>query len=332
MKTVKASFAVSILNVDSFLNINKILIIYLNHQLSNYQFMKKLVYVLLLILVSQHFAIAQDLEKIRKEYEAMVKNAKVPYGNNKATGKYYNVRGIKFYCETYGQGAPLLLIHGNGGSINNFIYQIPFFAKHYKVIAVDSRAQGKSIDHSDSLSYEMMADDFAALLDQMKLDSVNVLGWSDGGINALLLSIRHPKKVKKMAITGTNLWPENTAIFQDVIDLVTPDIQTLLNKKEKSSEEKIAAKLGRLIIQEPHIPLNDLHKIQVPTLVMGGDHDVIKPEHTLLIHQNIAKSYLWIAPNSGHSAALVYKNDFNKYVYQFFNIPYRKIDGAAKFF
>lgn len=275
---------------------------------------------------------AQDLDKIRKEYEEMVKHSPVPYGHNKSVGKYYSVRGINIYTETYGQGEPLLLIHGNGGSINNFIFQIPYFSKHYKVIAVDSRAHGKSIDNQDSLSYEMMADDFASLLDEMKLDSVNVLGWSDGGINALLLAIRHPKKVKKMAITGANLWPENSAIFQDIIDMINPDINTVLSKINKTAAEKQAAKLGRLLVQEPHIQVEALHKIIVPTLVMGGDHDVIKPEHSLLIHQHITNSYLWIAPNSGHSAAIVYKDDFNKNVLTFLKKPFRKIEGAARFF
>src|SRR5919199_3698925 len=109
----------------------------------------------------------------------------VPYGNNSAAGKYYAVRGIKLYCEMYGQGKPLLLIHGNGGSIQSFSKNIPYFAKKYRVIAVDSRAHGKSIDPSDSLSFEMMADDFAALLTTLHIDSAYVVGWSDGGINAL---------------------------------------------------------------------------------------------------------------------------------------------------
>ena len=79
-------------------------------------------------------------------------------------------RGIKLYYETYGQGEPLLMIHGNGGSISAFSNQIPYFAQKYKVIAVDSRAQGKTIDNRDSLSFEMMADDFNALLDSMVND------------------------------------------------------------------------------------------------------------------------------------------------------------------
>src|SRR5579859_3826992 len=111
----------------------------------------------------------------------------IHYGDNPAAGKYYDVRGVKLYTETYGQGKPLLLIHGNGGSIGAFSQTIPYFSKKYKVIAVDSRAHGKSVDKKDSLSFEMMADDFAALLDKMHIDSAYVIGWSDGGINALLL-------------------------------------------------------------------------------------------------------------------------------------------------
>ena len=294
--------------------------------------MKKILVAVIAFIFLSHQTFSQDIETLRKQYEEMVKNSKVPYGNNAAVGKYYSIRGINMYTETYGQGQPLLFIHGNGGSINNFIYQIPYFSKYYKVISVDSRGHGKSKDDADSLSYEMMADDFSALLDAMKLDSVYVVGWSDGGINAVLLALRHPEKVKKMAITGTNLWPENTAVFQDVIDLITPSVTEIINKKNKSTAERTEAKLGRLLLYEPHIPVKALNNIKAPTLVMGGDNDVIKPEHSLLIHQNIPNSYLWIAPNSGHSAAVVYKDDFNKNVHQFFKTPFRKIESAARFF
>src|ERR1700741_4944170 len=135
-----------------------------------------------------------------------------PYGNNPAAGKYYEARGIKMYTEVYGQGKPLLLIHGNGGSMGAFSQNIPYFSQKYKVIAVDSRAQGKTMDAKDSLSFEQMADDFAALLDQMHIDSAYVIGWSDGGINAILMAMRHPGKVIKFAATGANLTPDSTAL------------------------------------------------------------------------------------------------------------------------
>ncbi len=255
----------------------------------------------------------------------------IPYGSNPAAGKYYTIRGFKMYAETYGTGKPLLIIHGNGGSIDNFVNQIPFFAKKYKVIIADSRAQGKSVDLTDSLSYEMMADDYAALLTEMKVDSANVIGWSDGGINGLLLAIRHPEKVAKLAVTGANLWPDSTAVYNDVIQLVQPEYNALKTAAIKTPQQKAGWKLVRLLLDEPHIPLSGLHKISVPTLVIGGDHDVIKPEHTMLIAHNIPQSYLWILPNSGHSTPIVYKDDFNKQVDAFFSQPFRKIEKELRF-
>src|SRR6195952_3582763 len=141
---------------------------------------------------------------------------KINYGNNLAAGKFYNIRGIKVYCEIYGTGKPLLMIHGNGGNIKSFENNIAYFSKKYKVIVADSRSQGKSKDPGDSLSFEMMADDDAALLDTLHIKSAYVIGWSDGGINALLLAIRHPKKVIKLASSGANLWPDSTAVTSSV--------------------------------------------------------------------------------------------------------------------
>jgi len=278
-----------------------------------------------------HVGFSQDMDKIRQDLEKKLSDSTIPYGHNKAAGKYYDIRGFKMYCEVYGQGQPLLIIHGNGGSINNFIYQIPYFSKKYKVIIADSRAQGRSADPGDSLSYEMMADDYAALLDAMKIDSADVIGWSDGGINALLLAIRHPEKVKKLASTGANLVPDTTAVPQQIWDMVYPSYNALKTKSSRTVEEKAQYKLLRLLIEQPHIPLTDLHKISCPSLIMGGDHDVIKPEHTMLIFQNIPKAYLWILPNSGHSTPIVYKDEFNNVVDRFFSTPFREITGEARF-
>jgi len=136
------------------------------------------------------------------------------YGKNQQAGHYIRLRGINLYYETYGQGSPLLMLHFNGGSISAFSCNIPYFSRYYKVIAVDSRAHGKTIDNGDSLTFEMMADDFNALLDSLRLDSCYVIGWSDGGISGLLLAIRHPDKVKKLAVTGANLWPDTTVFCQ----------------------------------------------------------------------------------------------------------------------
>ncbi len=293
--------------------------------------MRKITGIILLQLICG-LAFSQDeLTAIRKDFDSMMQST--TYGKNDAVGKYYDIRGFKMYCEVYGEGEPLLIIHGNGGSIDNFLKQIPYFSKKYKVIIADSRAQGKSIDNSDSLSYEMMADDYAALLSAMKVDSAYVIGWSDGGINGLLLAIRHPEKVKKLAVTGANLQPDTSAVYGEVINMVMPSYKMLKAKKAPlSDQEKAGLKLLNLLVAEPHIPLSDVHKIAAPTLVIGGDHDVIKEEHTMQIYKNIAKSYLWILPNSGHSTPIVYTNEFNTTVDHFFSTPYRVIKGSKRFF
>ena len=257
-------------------------------------------------------------------------NAQPHYGNNPAAGHYLSTRGVNLYYETYGQGEPLLLLHGNGGSIENMANQIPFFSEHYKVIAIDTRAHGKSKDPSDSLSFEQIVDDFSALLDTLHLDSCYVIGWSDGGIDALLLAIRHPDKVKRMAFTGANLTPDTNGITPFVFSLIKTEHANLL-KQPHTPENKNRQKIVDLDLYQPNITLDQLHQIRCPTLVIGGDHDVIPVLHTVLIAQNISQSYLWIVPNSGHSVPIFKVDQFNPLIYDFFTHPYRKIEGIATF-
>jgi len=293
--------------------------------------MRSLISVLMLLVSCISFSQENAAAKFTEFEKALQDPKAIPYGNNPAAGKFYDIRGFKMYCEIYGTGEPLLIIHGNGGSINNFIYQIPYFAKNYKVIIADSRNQGKSADAGDSLTYEMMADDYAALLDALKIDSVNVIGWSDGGINGLLLAMRHPKKVKKLAVTGANLAPDTTAVPQEIWDMVRPGFAGLKAKASLTPQEKTGFKLLRLLCEQPNIPPSSLNKISCPALVIGGDHDVIKEEHTLLIYKSIPNAYLWILPGSGHSTPIIYADDFNKVVERFFKNPFVKIEGQGRF-
>jgi len=248
------------------------------------------------------------------------------YGNNQQAGRYIRLRGINLYYETYGQGQPLLMLHFNGGSISAFSYNIPYFSRYYKVIAVDSRGHGKTIDNGDSLTFEMMADDFNALLDSLRLDSCYVIGWSDGAISGLLLAIRHPDKVKKLAITGANLWPDTTGLLPNVwADINNNSAE--LRKKPQTAEIRNELKISDLDIYEPHIALTQLHTIRCPVLVIGGDHDAIPVPHTVLIAESIPRSYLWIIPESGHSTPVLKRDQFNQIVHNFFVKPYREIKG-----
>ncbi|HEX7868904.1 MAG TPA: alpha/beta hydrolase, partial [Chryseobacterium sp.] len=111
------------------------------------------------------------------------------FGNNNEVGKFMDVNGVKLYYEVYGQGEPLLLIHGNNSSMASFDNQLEVLSKKYRVIGLDSRGQGNSTSNDTKLTYELMADDVNVFLDKMDLKKVNVIGWSDGGNIAVILGM-----------------------------------------------------------------------------------------------------------------------------------------------
>jgi len=220
-------------------------------------------------------------------------------------------------------------MHGNGGSIADFRLQIPFFEKKYRVILADSRAQGKSKDPSDSLSFDMMSDDMNALLDSLHLDSCDVIGWSDGGIDALLLAFRHPDKVRKLAVTGANLWPDTTSVDPVVYHYMTGLYDSMRNGA-RTPDSKNELKVFHLLALTP-LTVEQLHRIKCPALIIGGDHDVILPRHTLLIAGAIDNAYLWILPGAGHSIPVDHSDEFNTVVSDFFDRPFKTIQGLDRF-
>jgi pimeloyl-ACP methyl ester carboxylesterase len=131
----------------------------------------------------------------------------IPYDQNPARGCFARLWGTDLYFEVYGSGQVVLQIHGNGQSIASMKDQLKFFSQHYRVIAVDSRGHGKSQMGSGQLTYDQMADDLNELLEQLNPKSLYILGCSDVGIIGLLMAIKYPDKVSKLAIMGANLVP-----------------------------------------------------------------------------------------------------------------------------
>ena len=245
----------------------------------------------------------------------------VVYGNNPNAGKFYDVRGFKMYCEEYGAGMPLLMIHGNGGSIHAFTQNIPWFATKYRVIATDSRAQGKSKDPGPELTFEMMADDEAALLDTLHIKAAYVLGWSDGGIVALELAMRHPDKVIKLASTGANVQPDASAFAPGIWERNKKRYDADKDKIRWTARARNEWKVSMLNWEQPNIPFDALHAIGCPCLIICGDHDAISIEHTVKIFQNIPNAALWVVPSSRHDTLIQHADEFNRTVGEFFSSP-----------
>ncbi len=236
------------------------------------------------------------------------------FGGNKKAGNYANVNGIKLYYEVYGEGHPLVVLHGNGGSIENAATFYPELMKTYKIIAVDSRGQGNSGDTKEPLTYDIMASDVSKLLDQLNIDSAYVWGQSDGAILGLILAMDHPKKVSKVLAFGSNLQPDTFALYAKDVRICARTCRESTNLKE--------SRLNCLMANYPNIPFSKLHTIKAPVLVMAGDRDMIRPEHTLKIFQNIPNSQLFIVPGATHGACWEKPDLFLQTLHNFFDKPF----------
>src|SRR5690242_10184167 len=123
-----------------------------------------------------------------------------PDSMNYKTG-YADVNGIKMYYEIYGQGEPLVLLHGGGSTIQSSFGQIiPLLNDHFMVVGVDLQNHGRSGSRSEPETFEQDADDVAALLNVLKINKANFLGFSNGGTTAMQIGIRHPAIVNKLVL------------------------------------------------------------------------------------------------------------------------------------
>jgi pimeloyl-ACP methyl ester carboxylesterase len=250
---------------------------------------------------------------------AVVKSRDVPiYGTNNKVGRYIPVNGIKIYCEVFGKGHPLLVLHGNGGRIDNAGFFYNKLKSKYKIVAIDSRAHGRSTDNGAELTYELMASDINAVLDTLKIDSLYIWGHSDGGILGLIMAMKYPKKVSKLLATGANIMPDTSAICLWAFNNSAPETEEKL--------DPLTRRLHKLMQKHPNISYSALKSIKAPVLLVIGDRDIIRPEHAVKMFQNIPNSQLCIIPGATHMAAWEKSNYFLMILNDFFDKPFSMPD------
>ena len=224
---------------------------------------------------------------------------------------------MNLYYETYGNGPPLLLVHGALESISSYSAIILILAKKFKVIALDTRGHGKSTVDSTKLSYELYADDVFKFLDKLGLDSVNVLGWSDGGNTGLIVAMNHPKYVRRLAVMGANLYNKESSVPGWVNDTLRSQIN-LLEQSARDSRDEFELRVRKTLLTEPNIDPLYLSRIRCKTLVMAGENDLIKEKHTRLIAHSIKDSKLVIFKKASHDAPVEIPEKFAATVIDFF--------------
>lgn len=211
---------------------------------------------------------------------------------------------------------PVLMLHGNGEEHGIFGQVIDAVcASGRPVVAVDSRAQGKSTRGTAELTYELMADDALAALAALGFGKAHLLGFSDGAIEALVIARDHPELALSLLCIGANLTPDGVddsfqmeqaaqnllawADFWEKGDGSHRNVDPSL-VRPTPREARTTAKLLHMMVVYPQIDPAGLSQIACPTTVMAGEFDEIKREETDLIHVSIPGSRLVIVPGAGH--------------------------------
>jgi pimeloyl-ACP methyl ester carboxylesterase len=230
-----------------------------------------------------------------------------------AHGHYANVGALRMYYEDHGQGRPLVLIHGGGSTVEtSFSAILPVLARAHRVIAVEEQGHGHTADIARPFSFEQMADDTAALLEQLHVRDADVLGFSSGGRVALELAVRHRSLVHRLIICSgfyahAGLIPALRAGFEQPPNAAAmpPALRdAYLAAAPHPDLQAFVAKTVAMMKSFPDIPDDKLRAIEAPTLVMLADQDVILPEHAVRLSKLVKHGQLAIFPNAQHGAYL----------------------------
>lgn len=232
--------------------------------------------------------------------------------NNNFKSGYSDVNGLKMYYEIYGQGKPLVLIHGGGSTIQtSFGRIIPLLAKHRQIIGVELQAHGHTNDRNTNLSFEQDANDVAKLLDNLAISKADILGFSNGGQTSIEIALRHPEKVNKIILASAfykrsavvpQFWEgfnhatlnDMPQVLQDgslaannsqelLLNMFNKDVQRMKTFKDWSDEQ--------------------MRSISAPTLVINGNNDICSLEHAIEMYRIIPNCTLAILPG-GHGTYL----------------------------
>ena len=207
---------------------------------------------------------------------------------------FAEVNGIEMYYRIVGKGSPILLIPGGLSDQHVWDAQLPILARHHMVIVADSRGQGRSTRTKDPITYGLMADDYVALLDFLRIDKVDLVGWSDGGIIGLDIAMRYPERLKSLFAQAANVTPDGNTGYAEARAEGKPI-------PELRHYESIDREIHALWANEPNYTGEELSDIRVRTAIVIGDHDTaISREHTEFIASQIPGAQLIILPDAGH--------------------------------
>lgn len=229
------------------------------------------------------------------------------YGGYKGEMNHMNIQvnAIELFYTKAGKGQPLILLHGNGENHHIFDKISAKLEQNFTIYAIDSRNHGESTKTND-YSYETMAEDIYSFIRKLNLEKVKIIGFSDGAIISLLLSMNHPDVLDRMALFGINLKPS---------DFTDENYQYV---KETYQETKDP--LFKLMLEQPNIELDDVRNIQVPTFLVGAEHDLYRPELFTKLEEALPNAELLIMNGHDHGSYIVDQDIMYDPLISFFSV------------
>ncbi len=227
------------------------------------------------------------------------------------------LNGIEMYYATYGAGDPVLLINGGLGHADIWGAQVTDLMTDHLVIVADSRGHGRSTRNADPYGYDLMASDYLALLDFLKVDKVDLVGWSDGGIIGLDIAMSHPERLDHLFAQAANITTDGVdpsvaedAVFSDYINKMAVDYGKMSPTPDQF--DPFVAQISNMWATEPNWTDEQVAAIMVPTAVVAGEYDeAILRAHTEKIASLIPGSKLVILPDASHFAMLQAPDEYN---------------------
>jgi pimeloyl-ACP methyl ester carboxylesterase len=220
---------------------------------------------------------------------------------------YALVNGLNLYYEIYGEGRPLVLIHGGGSTIQTTFGKIlPLLAQTHKVIAVELQAHGHTKDRDAPESFQQDANDVAALLRYLKIDKADVMGFSNGGQTTMQMGISYPVQVNKLVIISAFYKREGAVkgFFESMEKATIKDMPAIYKEaylkinNDSAGLERMFEKDRARMVQFKDWSDEDLSSIKADCLIIMGDKDVATPEHAVEMKHKIPNSELLILPGN----------------------------------
>lgn len=231
---------------------------------------------------------------------------------------YAPVNGIQMYYAVFGKGDPVLLIHGGLGHADIWASQVATMSKTHKVIVADSRGHGRSTRTDEPYGYDLMASDYLALLDYLKIDKAALVGWSDGGIIGIDIALHHPERLTRLFAQAANVTTDGVdpgvltnKTFAAYIERSGRDYKKM--SKTPDQYDAFVAQVSHMWESQPSWTKDQLGKITTPIAIVAGDHDeAIEREHTEYMASVIPGAKLIILPNASHFAMLQAPDEYSQ--------------------